>query len=138
MARKIYSDDSFARRWSDEVARMGFLMKPTCLARCTAELGLKPQEALVLDHLFSFWFDYTKPPEAWPSERSIAQKLGMGYSTVGRHMMNLDHKGFIRREEREGQSNKYHLEGTLYIVKNHVLRRHPLKDEEAPPQNWGG
>lgn len=92
---------------------------------CTAELGLTPAEALVLDHLFGYWFDYTKPPDVWPSENTIGNALGFVHSTAGRHVRNLETKGFLDREERSGMSNIYHLEHTIAKVREHILSTHP-------------
>ena len=124
---------SFDARWSPEVGRVGFFMKPACLVRCFADFGLTKSEAIVLDLLFSYWYDYEKPPEAFPSAGTIGKALGMGYSTVGTHIRSLEMKGYIVRIERTGTSNKYDLQPTIDEVRYHVSKRHLLENEEPHP-----
>mgnify|MGYP002362561044 FL=1 len=124
---------SFDARWSAEVGKVGFLMKPACLVRCFADFGLTTTEALVLDLLFSYWYDYEKPPEAFPSSNTIARSLGIAYSTVGTHIRSLEAKGYIARIARTGTSNKYDLQPTIDEVRYHVSRRHLPENEEPHP-----
>ncbi|MFZ2125268.1 MAG: helix-turn-helix domain-containing protein [Candidatus Saccharimonadales bacterium] len=110
---------------------LGFFMKPLCLIQCIDDLGLSTAEAVVLDHLFSYWYDYSKTSNVYPATATIAKNLGLGNSTVGRHIRNLEVKGFIEREYRTGDTNIYHLMPTILMVREHVLRTHP-------PQKRGG
>lgn len=129
--RKNPNEETFANRWSPEVMAMGFFMKPVCLIQCIDDLGLSTIEAVVLDHLFSYWFDYNKPSNVFPATTTIAKNLGLGNSTIGRHIRNLEAKGFIQREYRTGDTNIYHLMPSIQKVREHVLKTHP-------PQKRGG
>lgn len=108
-------------------------MKPACLVRCFADFGLTKQEAIVLDLLFSYWYDYTAPPVAFPSAGTISKALGIGYSTVGTYIRGLEAKGFIARIERTGTSNLYDLQPTIDEVHYHVTSTHPLESKDPPP-----
>lgn len=130
-SRQNSNERIFAERWSEEVMAMGFFMKPACLIQCLDDLGLTSQESVVLDYLFSFWYDYKNRSNVYPSTAKIAKDLGLGSSTVGRHLRSLEIKGFIKREYRTGTTNIFHLTDTILTIREHVLRMHP-------PQKRGG
>ena len=125
MTNEKNANTVFKQRWTKEVADRGYFMKPKCLVHCAADLGLKPTEALVLDYLFMYWYDYSQERSIFPAHKTIANALGLGQSTIARHLCDLDAKGFLERELRIGNSNIYHLEPTLELIRSHVVSRHP-------------
>lgn len=135
--RKRYNEDTFADRWSDEVMAMGFFMKPVCLSHCLDALGLKAQEGAVLDSLFAYWYDYTKPSNVYPATATIAKQLGLANSSVGRLLRSLERKGFIEREYRTGTTNVYHLMPTILKVRDHVMSTHPAQKRGGYYSNMG-
>ena len=112
------------KRWGKEVADKGYFMKPRCLSHCAAQIGLKSAEAAVLDYLFMYWYDYDQERSIFPAHKTIAKALGLGESTIARHLCNLEAKGFLERELRLGNSNIYHLEPTLELIRKHILSGH--------------
>lgn len=119
------AEDSFERRWSSEVAQVGFYQKPKCFSQCLSELGLTIQEVAVLDVLFSYAFNSDELPTSYPSTTTIGDALGMAYSTVGTHIRKLEGKGFIKREYQNGTSNLYKLGGSITIIRRHIMSKHP-------------
>lgn len=118
-------DSEFANRWSLEVAARGYYMKPKCLIQCTHELGLKPSEVLILDYLFSCWYDFDNENGVFPTVNTIGTALGFKKSTTSKHIASLERKGFLIRRQRLNNSNIYVLTPTIEEIQYHIRTRHP-------------
>lgn len=131
------NQETYKRRWSDEVAKMGYLMKPVCLIQCLKDLDLTSQEAVMLDYLFSYWYDYTDHNNVYPATATIADHLGLGNSTVATQIRRLEKKGYLKRVPRIGNTNIYELKYTVIKIREHVLKTHPLQKRRGHSSKLG-
>ncbi len=129
-SRIHFTESKFARRWSPDVSKKGFTPIPVCFMRCFKDFGLNFQEAFILLYLLSYWFYNDNPSKIYPKKKTIAKELGMGVSSVGRHLKSLEDRDFIERESQTGSTNIYLLHGFVVQVSRHVSTH--------PPQKQGG
>jgi hypothetical protein len=71
------------------------------------ELDLPPGEKLVLLALADQANDEGR--QCWPAVSTIARKSGQGERTVRRALSDLESKGHLTRQHRDGSSTQYHV-----------------------------
>lgn len=128
---------SIAKAWTPALAKTrhvaivrGFLHEYSSLKPYPLTSG----EALFVIHLMDFKWGEDAP---WPSYRTLAKRMGVSDKMVRRHAQALATKGYLLREERRAQTNRFHLNGLFRALENHLERkprrraRHELDDAEA-------
>ncbi|QQR42263.1 helix-turn-helix domain-containing protein [Myxococcus xanthus] len=89
---------------------------PTTLARHWFELGLKPEDALLLIALLSFKLD-ERPP--FPGIGTLAKSINKSHPTLYRHLEKLEGAGFLKRHRRPNKSNEYDLSGLIEKIRKY-------------------
>jgi len=101
---------SFSARWlHPELFDKGFLVTPTVFLQKYSQLKPYPltaTEALFVLHLMEFKWDATHP---FPGYKTLAQRMGVSDKMARRHAQSLESKGYLRREIRSGQTNRFDL-----------------------------
>ncbi len=101
---------SFAKRWKHAALfGKGFVAIPTLFLHFYAHLKphrLTTGEALFVLHLMEFKWDTSAP---FPGYATIAQRMGISSKMARRHAQSLEAKGYLRREIRVGQTNRFDL-----------------------------
>jgi predicted transcriptional regulator len=110
---------SFAAKWPEGVAERGFAPVPKCLITCMGDLGLKPQEAVVLFNIIEKC--WKAGDKAWPSVDYLAANIGRKNSSVRAITKVLTKKGFISKEQRFNSTNLYGLEPAADKLAEHLL-----------------
>jgi hypothetical protein len=128
---------SFAAKWPEGVAERGFAPVPKCLITCMGDLGLKPQEAVVLFNIIEkCWMAGDK---AWPSIDYLGACIGRKNSAVRAITKVLTDKGFITKEQRYSTSNLYGLEPAADKLTEHltICRHRARKSAEVYQKSSG-
>jgi hypothetical protein len=106
------------RKWGESVTSArngGFQIVPNLLLRKQDQLGLSPQELVVLLNITMHWWE----PENWPHPRAnaIAVRMGISPRSVERHIERLQLLGLVEwlpRESGEGPSvRRFSLRGLI-------------------------
>ena len=126
---------SVAKAWSPILARTrhvaivrGFLHEYS-----TLNPPLTSGEALFVIHLMDFKWGEEAP---WPSYRKLAKRMGVSDKMVRRHAQSLATKGYLMREVRRAQTNRFHLNGLFRALEKHLAlkpRRRRREHDEANP-----
>ncbi len=87
---------------------------PTTFVRRWSELGLKPEDALLLIALLSFKTDERLP---YPGIDTLAKIINKSHPTLYRHLDKLEGAGFLTRKRRPNQSNEYDLCGLIEKIR---------------------
>jgi hypothetical protein len=99
-----YSPEDF---WGADVWAEGYAAVPRRLLFNAANLGLKPAHQALLLQLLSFKMTEQDP---FPSNETLAERLGVSISTVQRLRRYVEKKlGLTRAGRRRGTSNQYDL-----------------------------
>lgn len=101
---------SFQDRWGDErLFRKGFVAVPTLFLQSYSTLKPHPLsggEMLFVLHLMEFKWDSASP---FPGYKTIGQRMGISDKMARRHAQALQAKGYLKRELRTGQTNRFDL-----------------------------
>lgn len=105
-------DRSFAARWKHpELFKNGYIPVPISLLKHYRNIkdgvGLTPPELLFVLHLLEFKWTPARP---FPSYARLAKNMGVGVKMARRYAKQLEDKGFLRREIRQGNTNQFDLE----------------------------
>lgn len=85
-------------RWGDAIGTggmTGFTALPNALIRGQKRLGLNSTEMMVLINILMHWWTADKRP--FPSNASIAKRVGISERTVQRAIARLDSESLLRR-----------------------------------------
>lgn len=88
-----------AEKWGSAVGESphtGFVVVPEVLLRGQANLGIRSTEMVVLQNILMHWWRADQKP--FPSNESIAKRMGVRTRTVQRAMQTLQQQGLIDRE----------------------------------------
>ena len=85
-------DRVFTRIWGAKVVEHEFTMISSIFFAQQAELGLKPQQAMVTLHLLDYW-GHTGSGLPWPSKKRLALRLGVTERQVQRILTDLEEEG---------------------------------------------
>lgn len=129
---------TFKAKWQDDdIVKRGFVCVPKCLFTCMGELGLKPQEAVLLINIIEkCWYEGDK---AWPSVDYLAKNIGRKNSATRESLKSLAVKGFISKEQRFNSSNLYGLVPCIEKLIQHTRAcRHIAGNPPATSWKSGG
>ncbi len=101
-----------ADRWGPALVDEGFTPLSNYFLKNYHRLTprLRPSEVLILIHLMTFKWDLAHPR---PAFRTLAKRMGVTPSAVRAHARNLERKGFVKRYQRVGQTNRFNLDPFL-------------------------
>jgi hypothetical protein len=107
-APKEKLDRRVAKRWTPAIAGAGwtpvsdfFLLNYHCLRP-----EMTSAEAMFVIQLMHHKRDELPP---YPGFKSLATRMGVGVGTARGYARSLEQKGYLRREKRIEQTNKFHL-----------------------------
>lgn len=107
----------------------GFVSVPTLLVTRQAELGLNPQEVVVLLNLIAAWWTVDNLP--YPRTATIAKRSGLSVRTVQRHIKDLESKKLIGRMQNQALPGDKGLTVTRYDLAGLVARLQALSQIPA-------
>ena len=127
---------SIAKAWSPTLARTrhvaivrGFLHEYSTLKPHPLTSG----EALFVIHLMDFKWGEEAP---WPSYRTLARRMGVSVKMVRRHGQSLATKGYLFREVRRADTNRFHLNGLFRALEKQLAerpRKRRREEDDATP-----
>ncbi len=105
------------KRWSKELTTDGWV--PISHFFLENYHRLKPydlthNEAMFVVHLFRYKWDENAP---YPGYKTIAKHMGISDKSARRYAQSLEQKGYLHREMRKGETNKFHLKNMLDALK---------------------
>jgi predicted transcriptional regulator len=80
--------NAFEDRWGEETGKMGWTAIPVSLIFLQADMGIGSNEMNVLLNLIMHWWSPDKKP--FPSQMSIAHRMGVSKRTVQRALSSLE------------------------------------------------
>lgn len=103
-------------KWGKSVIDLGFCVVPSILIEGQHKLGLNSQQATILMHLISYWWEKDKQPH--PAMQTIANRMDISKRQLQRYMTELENTGFIKRISRENENkgkltNEFDLSGLV-------------------------
>jgi DNA-binding MarR family transcriptional regulator len=104
------SEKAVARRWTRAlISAGGFTPVSVFFLENYSRLPnpLTHAEAMLVIHLVRHKFDEKAP---FPGFTSLGKKMGVTPTAVRGYARNLEEKGYLQREMRTAQTNKFHLE----------------------------
>lgn len=109
-------------KWGKETLSMGWVAFPSSLLFLQSKFDLSAMGLNVLLHLIMHWWDPKSPP--YPSQESIAKRIGVSKRTVQRAVDELENIGLIEKEATFKEHpkyrgrNKYNLMPLVNILKS--------------------
>jgi len=100
---------TFIERWKHEALfKRGFVVVPTFFLQHYADLKpeITPGEAMFILHLMEFKWDADHP---YPGYKTLARRMGRSEKAVQGHAQSLQIKGYLRRQLRRAETNKFDL-----------------------------
>jgi hypothetical protein len=97
-----------ATRWTPTLAKAGWTPISDFFLDNYHRLGIKHAEAMLIIHLMRHKWDASAP---YPGFKSIARKMKISPEATRVHARSLEAKGFLRREKKVGETNRFHLQG---------------------------
>jgi hypothetical protein len=100
---------SFVERWHHAALfNKGFVVMPTLFLQVYARMKpeITPGEAMFILHLMEFKWDKDHP---YPGYKTLARRMGRSEKAAQGHAQNLQVKGYLRRQVRKGETNKFDL-----------------------------
>jgi hypothetical protein len=133
---------SYASRWKHpELIQDGYLVIPSAFLRHYATLKPHPLnsgEALFVINLMAFKWDEEAP---FPGYKTLAARMGISDKMARRYAQSLEVKGYLRRQIRTGQTNRFDLTPLFDTLRRAHLeerrarrRRTPRREENAASQ----
>lgn len=92
-------------KWGEKSLLMGWVSFPTSLLFLQSRFDLSAMGLNVLLHLIMHWWEPESPP--YPSQESIAKRIGVSKRTVQRAMDELEYIGLIEKEATFKEHPKY-------------------------------
>ncbi len=111
----IASRHGVEERWPASFA-VPFVRVPMAFLTCYRTLGISNPRALLLLELLSYM--HAGAP-AFPSQETLAERLGISPRGVRAGLKDLEEKGLLRTENRPFTSNRYHLDGLFLALEEH-------------------
>lgn len=116
-------DRSLITRWKhEELFDGGFLGVPVLFLKHYAHLKPHPLstgEAIFTLQLMSFKWGSDAP---FPSYERVAKRMGVTDKAVRRYAKDMEAKGYLRRQKRVGQTNRFDLSGLFDALLRAVER----------------
>lgn len=115
---KLTPDRSLTARWQfEDLFDDGFVAVPTRFLQLYAHLKphpLTPGEVIFALQLMTFKWSAASP---YPSYKRIAQRMGLTDKMVRRYAQSLEAKGYIKRQKRVSQTNRFDLSGLFEALR---------------------
>ncbi len=92
-------------KWGSSSMIMGWTAIPTSLLFLQSELSITPIGLNVLLNLISHWWDSDERP--YPSQESLAKRMGVSKRTIQREVTNLIANGLIEKQPTKASDRKY-------------------------------
>jgi hypothetical protein len=107
---------AFEKLWGKAIGRHGYAAIPAIMVRAQHRLGVNPTQFCILVQLLEYW--RTKDRAPFPTKQQLADRIGVGQSTIQQNMRALEQAGLIKREQHKTTSgdwgaNTYHLDGLV-------------------------
>ena len=93
------------KKWGNEALSMGWVSFPSSLLFLQSRFELSAMGLNVLLNLIMHWWDPNSPP--YPSQESIAKRIGVSKRTVQRAIDELEKIGLIEKEATFKEHPKY-------------------------------
>lgn len=123
---------SLAKAWTPALAKTrhvsivrGFLHHYSTLTP-----PLTPGEALFVIHLMDYKWGEEAP---WPSYQTIARQMGVSVKMARRYGQSLQHKHYLVRTMRRGQTNQFDLTPLFKALENKIFADPLAPDDEDIP-----
>lgn len=104
---------SFEKRWHSSLKEEGFVPVSTFFIENYHRLkpfDLTYGEAMFVIHLMQYKWNEAAP---FPAYKTIAQRMHVSAKSVRRMAASLEQKGYLHREMRIGETNRFHLSGLM-------------------------
>lgn len=111
---------SFAFKWSEDIAPIGFTQVPNCLLTCQSELGITSTELNVMLQILRYKYDDRAP---FPALSTVASHIGISVGAVRRNLRSLENKGLIRRFYRRSNTNLFDFNPLIKRLDAHKCTR---------------
>lgn len=101
--------NSFEKRWAPSLKEDGFVPVSTFFLANYHRLkpyDLTHGEAMFVIHLMQHKWDENAP---FPAYKTIASRMHVSSKTARRWAQSLEKKGYLKREMRVGETNRFHL-----------------------------
>ncbi|MDR8526218.1 helix-turn-helix domain-containing protein [Shewanella fidelis] len=92
-------------KWGEDSLSMGWVSFPSSLLFLQKSFQLSPTGLNVLLHLIMHWWEPSEDP--YPSQDSIAKRIGVSKRTVQRAMQELEDNKMIERQATSREHPKY-------------------------------
>ena len=113
-------------KWSGDTLSFGWTALPISLLHHQRKLGLSPVGMNILLHLLSQWWQKENLP--YPSQTSIAEKIGISTRTVQREILQMKKGGLLKITRTSVHDEKF-LGHNLYDLSPLVTKLQKLSSE---------
>lgn len=111
--QKTAKDRSFGKRWEPKLEDAGFVQVSSFFLEHYHRLKPYPityGEAMFVIHLMQFKWDAAKP---YPAYKTLSSRMHVSDKTARRLATSLEQKGYLNREVRVAQTNRFDLTGLM-------------------------
>lgn len=121
------SAETLEEKWGENCLFMGWTAIPTLLLFLQSELSITPLGFNILINLISHWWESEEHP--FPSQESLANRMGVSKRSVQREISNLVEKGLIEKTPNKPSHTKYkgrntyNLSNLVKILNDLALKR---------------
>lgn len=84
-------------------------------------------EAMLIIQLIQHKWDAKAP---FPGFKTLADRMGLTPTSVRNHARSLEKKGYLRREMRQAQTNRFHLDGLFKKLEEFQKAKPPKRSRE--------
>lgn len=105
--------DILNKKWGEESLSMGWVSFPSSLLFMQKSFNLSPTGLNVLLHLIMHWWEPSEDP--YPSQESIAKRIGVSKRTVQRAMQELEENKLIEKTLTSREHPKYRGRNTYSL-----------------------
>jgi predicted transcriptional regulator len=118
--------ETLEEKWGNDSMSMGWTAIPTLLLFLQSDLKISPLGLNIILNLVSHWWDSEENP--YPSQESLAKRMGVSKRSVQREVANLVSLGLIEKRSTKASDNKYKGRNT-YDLTNLVKILNDKKQE---------
>ena len=113
-----------AARWTSKLVKNGWTpISDDFLAHYTDLVpAITSTEAMLIVHLMQHKWDGKAP---YPGFETLAKRMGMTATAVRNHARSLEKKGYLQREPRVSQTNRFHLDGLFRKLEAFIETKPP-------------
>lgn len=110
-----------AARWTPALAKNWTPVADAFLANyASLEPPITSLEAMLIIQLIQHKWDKNAP---FPGFETLAKRMGVTPTAVRNHARSLEKKGYLRRELRISQTNRFHLDGLFSKLETYVANK---------------